>query len=378
MKLRLPNYYKNFKCIADKCKDSCCSAGWEIDIDDKTAEFYKNVKGNFGDKLRKNIKFGYETMKSDECSPNNSNTSHFILNNNNQCPFFNKNGLCDIYTNLGENSLCQICTEHPRYYEWFDNLKEGGIGLCCEEAARIIMCNDNSFETFEIDIPYEDCNDYNVEIFDYLSLARSKIIDYISDNSITLFSQIGNILWYCYMIQQDLDCELLDDEDIICLDFAQNAFNSNVFATDFFNKTLQFFSTMDINDENWLYLLKKCQNLNVSEKSFNEFMNSRPEINLYLKNIYVYFIWRYFMKGCFDNEILSKVKLATISIIVINYLWYCKWLDSGKISFDDMIDITKKYSEEIEYCEENLFKLAQASYDFDIFSIDNLLKICGC
>ena len=79
MKLRLPNYYKNFKCIADKCKDSCCSAGWEIDIDDKTAEFYKNVKGNFGDKLRKNIKFGYETMKSDECSPNNSNTSHFIF-----------------------------------------------------------------------------------------------------------------------------------------------------------------------------------------------------------------------------------------------------------------------------------------------------------
>ena len=43
-----------------------------------------------------------------------------------------------------------------------------------------------------------------------------------------------------------------------------------------------------------------------------------------------------------------------------------------------MIDITKKYSEEIEYCEENLFKLAQASYDFDIFSVDNLLKICGC
>ena len=30
-----PNYYMNFKCIADKCRHTCC-AGWEIEIDDET------------------------------------------------------------------------------------------------------------------------------------------------------------------------------------------------------------------------------------------------------------------------------------------------------------------------------------------------------
>ena len=43
--------------------------------------------------------------------------------------------LCRTILTLGEEKLCNICTEHPRYYEWFGSVKEGGIGLCCEEAA---------------------------------------------------------------------------------------------------------------------------------------------------------------------------------------------------------------------------------------------------
>ena len=35
MKLRIPSYYEEFSCIADKCKDNCC-IGWEIDIDEET------------------------------------------------------------------------------------------------------------------------------------------------------------------------------------------------------------------------------------------------------------------------------------------------------------------------------------------------------
>ena len=34
MKLRVPDYYDEFQCIADKCSDNCCIGGWEIDIDE--------------------------------------------------------------------------------------------------------------------------------------------------------------------------------------------------------------------------------------------------------------------------------------------------------------------------------------------------------
>ena len=39
MKTVVPSYYKEFRCIADKCNHSCCK-GWEIDIDDETYKKY--------------------------------------------------------------------------------------------------------------------------------------------------------------------------------------------------------------------------------------------------------------------------------------------------------------------------------------------------
>ena len=51
MKIRVPDYYDEFKCIADKCTDTCC-AGWQVDVDEEYFAYYKLVKGEFGDRLR--------------------------------------------------------------------------------------------------------------------------------------------------------------------------------------------------------------------------------------------------------------------------------------------------------------------------------------
>ena len=51
MILRVPSYYKEFRCTADRCADSCC-IGWELDIDEDTVAYYEQVKGAFGDRLR--------------------------------------------------------------------------------------------------------------------------------------------------------------------------------------------------------------------------------------------------------------------------------------------------------------------------------------
>ena len=123
-----PCFYDNFKCKADKCTDNCC-IGWEIDIDDETLEKYNAVSGDFGDILRANI------IKS----PDGSNC--FKLKEKERCAFLNENNLCDIIINCGENALCDICREHPRFYEWFPGVTECGLGLSCEEVCRIILEN---------------------------------------------------------------------------------------------------------------------------------------------------------------------------------------------------------------------------------------------
>lgn len=121
--IQTPDYYSSFSCIADKCSHSCC-VGWEIDIDEKTYNKYKNASGEFSKRLLQGI------------TPDGKS---FILDENERCPFLNKSGLCDIITNLGKDSLCQICDDHPRFRNFFPSVTEIGLGLCCEEACRLIL-----------------------------------------------------------------------------------------------------------------------------------------------------------------------------------------------------------------------------------------------
>ena len=40
MKIVTPAYYKDFKCIAGACTDTCC-AGWDVDVDEASYKHYK-------------------------------------------------------------------------------------------------------------------------------------------------------------------------------------------------------------------------------------------------------------------------------------------------------------------------------------------------
>ena len=54
MEIRVPHYYRKFKCTADKCPDTCC-AGWQIVIDEETLEKYHKFEGPFGNRLANSI-----------------------------------------------------------------------------------------------------------------------------------------------------------------------------------------------------------------------------------------------------------------------------------------------------------------------------------
>ena len=124
MRIIAPDYYREFHCIADKCRHSCC-IGWEIDIDASAREAYRRVPGDFGARLNAAIEDG--------------EVSSFRLGEGERCPMLNANGLCDLITELGEESLCQICADHPRFRNFYADRTEIGLGMCCEEAARMIL-----------------------------------------------------------------------------------------------------------------------------------------------------------------------------------------------------------------------------------------------
>ena len=53
--------------------------------------------------------------------------------------FLNQKNLCDIYIELGEDALCEICTQHPRFHNEYGNIRQTGLGMACEEATRLMF-----------------------------------------------------------------------------------------------------------------------------------------------------------------------------------------------------------------------------------------------
>jgi len=119
-----PAYYPQFRCIAEHCRHNCC-IGWEIDIDADTYALYNTVGGDFGNRLHDGI-----VHSEQPC---------FRLDKHERCAFLNERGLCDIILTLGEDALCDICTDHPRFRTYLDDDLRLGLGLCCEAACRLIL-----------------------------------------------------------------------------------------------------------------------------------------------------------------------------------------------------------------------------------------------
>ncbi len=350
MILKMPEYYKKFNCTADKCSDNCC-IGWEIDIDSDTASFYDSVTGSFGEKLCRNI--------------SKAIPKSFILGENERCPFLNDRNLCEIILTLGEEKLCNICTEHPRYYEWFGNIKEGGIGLCCEEAARIIISADNPSAAYETEIPNEENNFEETDWHTCLLEVREKILAYLTCDTLPLNVKMRDIIDYTAVVQNNIDNSAYNVPKMI---------SSVKHAEHHFTDILAFMATLEPIDEKWLpYLGKVTEMYDTACNKKKQFLQNNPNVEHYLRNIAVYFIWRYFMKGTFDGEIVSRVKLMVSSVAVIGYMYLCKWLETGTLTHEDCAQLAKNYSKEIEYSEENLEAMLDAAYDLAAFE-DNTLK----
>ena len=132
IQLYAPSYYQAFSCIADRCRHSCC-IGWEIDVDEQTLEIYRSLSDGYGKTVAESI---------DE-----EDVPHFRLTAGECCPHLDEHGLCRIIKSMGEGYLCEICREHPRFYHDTPKGKEVGVGMACEEAARLILQSED-FDTF--------------------------------------------------------------------------------------------------------------------------------------------------------------------------------------------------------------------------------------
>ncbi len=302
MKYIAPNYYKEFKCIADKCKHSCC-VGWEIDIDDDTYEKYLGVTGEFNTNLRENINI---------CD----GVTCFRLDEKERCPFLNENNLCDIILNLGEDYLCQICNDHPRFRNFYGGVTEIGLGLCCEAAAEIIVSQKEKV-TFEIiDDGFNDEN--SKEENEFLKL-RTDIYNILQNRKLTIEQRISKFADLCNIrIIEEPITEIID-----------------------------FLISLERLDTHWTDILNDLKNIDISKIVLPSYFDTVAE------QLLVYFTYRHLCGYLDDNRLSQRVQFIIFSYKVIKILCKNHIKKFNTLSHKDIAEYARLYSSEIEYSDEN-------------------------
>lgn len=382
MKIRVPDYFKEFKCIASKCEDTCC-AGWEIVIDDETYNKYQRVEGEFGERLRDEI------LHRDE-------ENIFVLKGN-DCAFLNESKMCDIYTELGDDSLCYTCRQYPRYTEEFGGLREIGISLSCPEASRIILrdCKKVEFEVGEIQEEITSYNDINAMLFINLLQSRKIVFDILQNRDIALEDRASLVLKFISEVQ-----ERIDENNIQGIKGVNEKYLDNDFINEVINNLDKYRGKGSVKYHNiheFFKVFKELKHINPNDPlRLNDvlscfwqcdsdeeiYLDKHKQFNEYYKdkmykfeNLSVYFVFRYFMKAVFDYDVSAKVKTAVVSYLMIKELFVFRWMENGEFSDEDAVDIMHMFSKDIEHLEENIEKLAELFETNDVFRLDELLSI---
>jgi len=217
----------------------------------------------------------------------------FKLTDDKKCPFLKDSGLCKIIEELGEDGLCDICRLHPRFFEDINDYSLAGVGLSCEKASELL------FEKHSLNFIICDSE----KTIDFQNLLKLLEID-ISQDYLNLTNKLPEYL------NEDKIEELLD--------------------------IFYITESIDSNWKNEVLLIKR---------NYPDYLNNLDE--RFIKKfelIYQYILFRQ-LELTLDYGVKKIVDYAIYSIIFI--MLYAN-------SFHDDIEAVRRWSEQIEYNEDNI------------------------
>lgn len=371
MKLKIPDYYDDFCCIADKCNDCCC-IGWELDIDDATFDKYRSMKGKFAERLRLSMVDGDE--KTGQCNT-------FRLEND-RCPFLNEKNLCEVYINLGESALSQVCSGFPRFFIGYADRLEGCLSLSCEEVGRLLFSKQDSIFFIERETKEKLLTDDETIYMEEIAYVRDRCIDIMQNRSKSIEIRIRELLCFTFKAQEIInkgEAEIL--KKLADIDFIETALTKDFLSTskslisfdDFLDEVFYILDGLEVLGEEWeryLSLLKEKFDFK-SLESFNDYSLDTSQIPIWYENLIVYFLHRHLIKAIYDSDIVGRVKFVYLGFFVIKALMAVAYSINKRIDMTDMIILSKAYSKEVEHSEENIAYLLDEFMFSDVFTIKN-------
>lgn len=325
MEIVKPKYFNSFKCIAGRCPDTCC-AGWDVEIDDASAEKYKSETSclkQYFDKHLTTDEDGYIFSLVDG-----------------RCPMLDENNLCRIQLEHGETALCDTCRLFPRYFDDYGEIRETGLGLGCPEAARILLSP-------ETDAQLDRTVESPDRIYNLLTEKREEFFTILDNKNFDLKMKLSAVLFSAAEFQSDIDkVDMLGGDSSVEFSECINVLEKMEYISDKRKERL-----ISLSEEKAIY--------HNSEKFAGDIVR-----------LFKYYLMRYMMTACFDLDLLTKVKYGIFACIITERLY-----DSvPELSFDERVRILYGYSKEVEYSQINLDILDDAMYnDFTVAELVNLL-----
>ncbi len=359
-----PKYYDKFECIAHECPDTCC-AGWQIMIDEDSLEKYWKQEGAFGRRLRNSI----DWQEGAFCQ------------NNRRCAFLNDSNLCDLYTELGEGSLCETCKKYPRHEEEYEGLREWSLSLSCPVAAKLLL-EEQDFVNFieeENDMPDEledEFEDFDLMLFTQLEDARAVVLKHLKEAEGTLEDKMSLYLQMAGQMQGCIDREAyFEIEDVIKrydrMDLSQLQ-PTQAGRYEHMYTLLGYMQELERLRDEWSSVLDDLHHT-LYAKGKQDYLESLREFEEYLEKdeklakqweeigerLFVFFLYTYFCGAVYDDWIYSKMALAVESVRFIRELYLAVWMQKRELTMEDYVKAAYGYAREIEHSDQNLNDLEE-------------------
>lgn len=309
-------YFDSFRCIARRCPDSCCKE-WDVQVDDRSAAFYRSMPGPLGDHLR-------QVLVDDP------EAGTVMTIENGRCPMWRSDGLCRIQAELGHDALCKTCREFPRLTHDYGDFIEYGLELSCPEAARLILTA--SAAPFVVtEVPGGETPEYDTNAMTILRQTRESALSLLLNPTYTVPEALTLLLFYGYQAQA-----LLDGEDAPDFNPEQILSQAAEMAVPGDNSSLlQFFSGLEILTPAWHHRLQTP--------------TPTPWTDIF-RNLARYGVERYWLQAVSDYDLICRVKMIVISCLLVRNLG------------SNTIQTAQLYSKEIENNIDNVEAILDSAY----------------
>lgn len=367
MKFIRPFYYDDFTCIGGKCKDTCCR-GWNIIIDKDSCENYQQVKGEFGEKLNKAIVYG-DTVK-------------FALDVNGVCPLLNNEQLCEVFINLGEDKMCNVCKTYPRMLRKIHDTIESDLTLSCPEVARVLVEYKEPLDFLFGD----DENAYvvgvdsdKINLFNALIAGRGLSVDIMQMDNIPFWKR----LYMCISIADKIQYQILKEEVVKVKEIIETFRREEYILTlanslsgveknfslklAHYNSVISMILNLKMSNQKFLdFLIESAEFINGNEDvEFEEkFKNLSNDFDMFIKenrafeNYIVYYLFHYYMEAYNDEDIRKYIIVMVEAYALMKLFAMVRWYNNGlQLSEEEFIDIFYSYSRFIEHGADTMAEL---------------------